>query len=170
MTFHAIGGEIGNAKFDYLENDMGLVNTKQDLSVIKQVAALQSMKNAELETVWHKLFDHPPEVASRQYMIGKLAYKIQELAYGGVDSETENKIKAGAKRILTPTDQKKKACRFTPMIGTTITKEYHGKVHEVLVVNDGFAYNNEIYRSLSAIATKIAGTRWNGLKFFGVKK
>lgn len=73
LTFPAIGGEIGNIKFDCLENDMGLANTKQDLSVIKQVAALQSMKNAELETVWHKFFNHPPEVASRQYMMAKLA-------------------------------------------------------------------------------------------------
>ena len=149
---------------------MILENGNGDFHVIKQVMALQNMKSAELEAMWNKYFDHPPEVASRQHMTAKIAYKIQELVYGGVDSETEEKIKACAKKIQTPLDPKKKARKFSPMIGTKITKEYHGKMHEVLVVKDGFAYNNEIYNSLSAIATKISGTRWNGLKFFGVKK
>ena len=149
---------------------MILENVNGDFHVIKQVMALQNMKTAELEAMWNKYFDHPPEVASRQHMTAKIAYKIQELVYGGVDAETEDKIKACAKKIQTPIDPKKKARKFCPMIGTKITKEYHGKMHEVLVVKDGFAYNNEIYNSLSAIATKIAGTRWNGLKFFGVKK
>ena len=43
------------------------------------------------------------------------------------------------------------------------------QVHEVLVINDGFSYYGETYKSLSAIATKITGTKWNGLKFFGVQ-
>ena len=145
-------------------------NANEDLNVIKQVMALQDMKSSELETVWSKFFDYPPEVSSRQHMIAKLAYKIQELAYGGVDDETENKIKTSARKIQTLRDQKKKARKFSPMIGTKITKKYHGQVYEVLVVKDGFAYNNEIYNSLSAIATKIAGSRWNGLTFFGIKK
>lgn len=149
---------------------MLLENVNEDLSVIKQVMALQDMKSSELETIWSKFFDHPPEVSSRQHMIAKLAYKIQELAYGGVDDETENKIKACARKIQTPKDQKKKTRKFSPMIGTKITKEYRGRVYEVLVVKDGFAYNDEIYTSLSAIARKISGTRWNGLTFFGIKK
>jgi hypothetical protein len=54
------------------------------------------------------------------------------------------------------------------MIGTKIMKEYKGNVIEVLVVPDGFSYAGEIYKSLSSIATRITGTKWNGLKFFGV--
>ena len=89
------------------------------------------------------------------------------MAYGGVDSETEEKIKSCAKKIQTPIDSKRTR-EFSPMVGTKITKEYHGKPHEVFVVKEGFSYNNEIYKSLSAIASKIAGTKWNGLKFFAV--
>ena len=68
------------------------------------------------------------------------------------------------------TTQSKKTRKFSPIIGTKITKKYGDKIHEVLVVNDGFSYEGTVYTSLSAIATKIMGTRWNGLKFFGVKK
>ena len=50
-----------------------------------------------------------------------------------------------------------------------IVKDYNGTLLEVLVVQDGFAYNGEVFKSLSAVAKKITGTNWNGLRFFGVK-
>ena len=62
----------------------------------------------------------------------------------------------------------KKSHKFSPMIGTKITKKYNDQMIEIVVVNNGFAYDGEVYKSLSAIATKITGTKWNGLKFFGV--
>ena len=99
-------------------------------------------------------------------MIAKIAYRIQELAYGGVDEATKSKIQAAAREIKRPKAGNRK--RFNPMIGTKIMKEYKGKMIEVLVVNDGFSYSGEVYKSLSSIATKITGTKWNGLKFFGV--
>ena len=142
-------------------------NGNKDLSVIKQVVALQNMRSCDLEAMWDKFFNHPPEVASRQHITAKLAYKIQEMAYGGVDSKTEEKIKSCAKEIPTLVELKKTR-KFSLMVGTKITKEYHGKLHEVFVVKEGFSYNSEIYKSLSAIASKIAGTKWNGLKFFAV--
>ena len=98
-------------------------------------------------------------------MISKIAYKIQKLAYGGVDPATEEKIREQAKKISLKNKNKKK---FQPQIGTKIVKEYHDKTYEVLVVDDGFAYEGEVFKSLSAIANKITGTKWNGLKFFGV--
>ena len=117
------------------------------------------------------MFDENPEIMSRKYMIAKIAYKIQELAYGGLDDETENKIRNCAKEVTKEkTVTAKKMRKFSPLIGTKITKEYRDKIHEVLVVNDGFSYEGTVYKSLSAIATKIAGTKWNGLKFFNVSK
>jgi hypothetical protein len=54
------------------------------------------------------------------------------------------------------------------MIGTRIVKEYRGKMHEVTVVSDEFAYSGAIFSSLSAVAQKITGTKWNGIKFFNL--
>ncbi|MBO7453855.1 MAG: DUF2924 domain-containing protein [Alphaproteobacteria bacterium] len=142
-------------------------NTKNDLSIIKQIIALQSMDENSLRNMWDKFFDYKPEVSSRQHMISKIAYKIQELAYGGVDPDTEEKIREQAKKTSLKNQKKKK--KFQPQIGTKIVKEYHDKTYEVLVVNDGFAYEGNVFKSLSAIANKITGTKWNGLKFFGVK-
>ena len=141
----------------------------EDLSVIKKVAKLQCMTLKELDEVWRSMFDHAPEITSRKYMIGKIAYKIQEQVYGSLDVETENKMKACAKKTESKTKGTTKPRKFCPMIGTKIVKEYRDKIHEVVVVNDGFSYEGTVYTSLSAIATEIAGTKWNGLKFFGVK-
>lgn len=141
----------------------------EDLEVIKQITRLQGMSKPELHATWDKFFDHPPEILSNQHMIAKLAYRIQELAYGDLDSETEKKIADCAKESMKGCVKNKKSKKFSPMIGTKIMKEYHDKMHEVLVVNNGFAYNGEVFKSLSAIATKITGTKWNGLKFFNLK-
>ena len=139
---------------------------RQDLNIIKRIMALQDKKKEELKELWKKMFDHVPAISSREHMIAKIAYRIQELAYGGVDEATKSKIQAAAKEIKRP----KATCskKFRPMIGTKIMKEYRGNVIEVLVVHDGFSYAGEVYKSLSSIATKITGTKWNGLRFFGV--
>ncbi len=55
------------------------------------------------------------------------------------------------------------------MIGTKIIKEYRGANHEILVVPDGFSYAGEVYKSISAVAMKITGTKWNGVKFFNLR-
>ena len=141
-------------------------NTENDLNIIKQIIALQSMNENSLLSMWDKFFDYKPEVSSRQHMISKIAYKIQELAYGGVDPATEEKIREQARK--TPLKNQKKKKKFQPQIGTKIVKEYHDKTYEVLVVDGGFAYEGDVFKSLSAIANKITGTKWNGLKFFGV--
>jgi hypothetical protein len=141
-------------------------HSEQDLKLIRQIMELQNKKTAELKALWDKMFDRPPAVSSREHMISKLAYRIQELAYGGIDEVTANKIQTAAKKIKNPKNQQ--SGKFNPMVGTKIVKDYKGKLIEVFVVDGGFAYAGEIYKSLSSIATKITGTKWNGLKFFNV--
>ena len=53
--------------------------------------------------------------------------------------------------------------------GTRLIREWQGRTHEVTVLEQGFRWNGETYRSLSAIARAITGTRWNGHVFFGLK-
>ena len=54
--------------------------------------------------------------------------------------------------------------------GTRLERTYNGKKHSVLVKSEGFEYQDKTYASLSQVATKITGTRWNGWAFFGIKK
>ena len=144
---------------------------QDDICTISYIMKLQKQSERELRTIWRIMFDNEPEIISRKYMIGRLAHKIQELAHGnGIDPEIENKIKACAKKLTREkTIASKKEHKFNPIAGAKIVKEYKGNVYEIMVVEDGFSYAGIVYKSLSAIATKITGTKWNGLKFFGVK-
>ena len=136
-----------------------------DLTVIKQIIALKYKSLDELSQLWSKMYNRPPAFRTRQYMMQKLAYRIQELAYGGLDVSTEQKLVAAAQSIDT---RRQKGKKYAPSVGTKIVKEYKGRTYEVFAVEDGFAYGGAVYKSLSAVATKITGTKWNGLKFFGI--
>ena len=56
-----------------------------------------------------------------------------------------------------------------PLAGTRLVREYQGIAHTVTARADGFEYQGRPYKSLSAIARHITGTRWNGLLFFGLR-
>lgn len=64
----------------------------------------------------------------------------------------------------------KKLQTKSSLTGKRLLREYNGKTHEVKVLEQGYDYNNKIYKSLSSIAYEITGTRWNGKRFFGVCK
>ena len=136
---------------------------ENDLSIVKQVIALKNLSLSELDKLWSKMFDAPPAFRTKNYMIPKLAYKIQELAYGGIDAETEKKLKYEANHL-------EKGKKYSPMVGTKIVKEYKGKMLEVTVVEEGFSFEGNIFKSLSAVAQKITGTKWNGPRFFNVNE
>ena len=55
-------------------------------------------------------------------------------------------------------------------IGARLRREWQGGIVEVVVTEDGFAWQGHVYPSLSAAATAIAGTRWNGPRFFGLRQ
>ena len=48
-------------------------------------------------------------------------------------------------------------------------REWKGRQHRVMVMTDGVAWNGKTYRSLSAVAFAMTGTRWNGPRFFGLR-
>jgi hypothetical protein len=54
-------------------------------------------------------------------------------------------------------------------VGSVIVREYQRKLHEVMVVPDGFLWQGQIYSSLSTIALRITGTSWSGRRFFGLR-
>ena len=59
---------------------------------------------------------------------------------------------------------------FHPTPGTLFTREYHGKVHQVIATADGqYEFEGRPYRSLSMIAREITSSRWSGPVFFGLK-
>jgi len=56
------------------------------------------------------------------------------------------------------------------MPGTRLLREWNGRQYEVVAKENGFELEGEFFNSLSAVATKITGVKWNGPVFFGLRK
>ncbi len=143
-------------------------------SVLAQLAALSSMSMADLRVKWRMLSDSDlPHSFGRTMLIGRLAYRIQELAFGGHKPVTVARLDALAcqidRTVKSGGKVKARAPRDRPVVGTRLIREWRGVEHCVTVRVDGYEYQGRPYRSLSAIARAIAGSRWNGWAFFGLR-
>jgi len=112
-----------------------------------------------------------PPPFNRRYLESRLAYRIQELAYGGLKSEAIRRLERLGEE-LDGGDRAKRSIRpdrDRPITGTRLLREWQGVEQIVTVTADGFEWQGRPYKSLSAIAHAITGTRWNGWVFFGLK-
>ena len=136
-----------------------------------RVAALRTTPTPELKKQWRELFASEPPPFNRRYFETRLAYRIQELAYGGLKPETIRRLERIGEE-LDGGDRKKRGMRLDrdrPITGTRLLREWQGVEYVVTVTADGFDWQGRPYKSLSAIARAITGTRWNGWTFFGLK-
>jgi len=136
-------------------------------SVVAQVTELQTMGMDALKERWKALFNTEPPTQNRAHLVKRLAYRIQELAYGGLPEEAKAELKEIA---LSQEQESKRPRRDGPVAGTRFVREWGGERHEVTVTRDGYEYRGRPFKSLSAVARTITGTRWNGRLFFGLRK
>ena len=138
--------------------------------VLSRLAALQTASAAELKDQWRALFGKEPPPFNRPYLVSRLSYRVQELAYGGLKPETRARLEAlgeqldGGNVVL-----RRIRADSRPLAGTRLIREWQGVQHVVTVRINDFEFEGRPYRSLSAIARHITGTRWNGWTFFGLK-
>jgi Protein of unknown function (DUF2924) len=139
-------------------------------TVLAQLAALKDAPAPALKAKWRALFDMEPPPYNRRFLESRLAYRIQELAYGGLKSETVERLRALGKQYDgKPGARPKVRTERLPIAGTRLIREWQGVEHCVTVRGDDFEYQGRPYKSLSAIAREITGVRWNGWVFFGLK-
>jgi hypothetical protein len=145
-------------------------------TTLKQLTELPDLSTAQLKEKWRVLFGNEPPQYNRPFLIKRLAYRVQELAYGGLSEQTRQKLNdvleaTGHDDIATPrkpapTPPKRKV---NPIAGTRFIRDWNGQRIEVLAVDNGFEYDGRMYRSLSAIAREVTGANWNGPAFFGLR-
>jgi hypothetical protein len=91
--------------------------------------------------------------------------------YGGLKKETIERLEAlGEQLDGGKIEMRRKCADDHPISGTQLVREYQGVEHCVTVRDADFEYQGRPYKSLSAVARAITGTRWNGLVFFGVRR
>ena len=139
--------------------------------VLARLAALKAMSVNDLKTEWQVLYGGAAPNNSRAFLEGRLAYRIQELTFGGPDRETRRMLDLLADEVEgTLTTKKQITDPRNPVTGTKLIREWDGVAHTVTVLKDGFDWQGRRYKSLSAVARAITSTRWNGYRFFGLRE
>lgn len=134
-----------------------------DAKVTSKLAALELLTMEELKPQWRKYFDSDPVRFQRDYMVRRIAYQIQARAYGGLSKTIKNKLKR-----LADDGQVTVREQVQVVLGTRLMREYKGERIYVAVLEDGFEFKSKRYKSLTAIATELVGSRTSGPKFFGL--
>jgi hypothetical protein len=125
-----------------------------------EVEAIAGLDLEGLRRHWARRYGAPPSLRSVAILRMLLAWRVQADALGGLDEAT--------RRILA----RKGAVRAEGLelgIGARLTRTWQGREVEVVVEANGFRCAGALYPSLSAAATAIAGSRWNGPRFFGLR-
>ena len=135
----------------------------------EQIGALEALSIEHLHSRWTEAYGMPPPLrASRELLLRGLAQRLQEDALGGLTPALRRRLARLAVALERDgSDRLFSAPRIKP--GTRLLRQWRGELHQVTVLESGFAYRGERYLSLSAIARAITGTRWSGPTFFGLK-
>jgi hypothetical protein len=141
--------------------------TSRDLEAARRLEALCDLTPDELRKEWRRLYRSQPPRLSRDLLVRAIAYRIQELRYGGLSKATHRKFAALVEARESGVDATINGAQRI-RAGALLVREWNGRTHTVTVGEDGFCYAGRNYRSLSAIAREITGARWSGPRFFGV--
>jgi len=139
-------------------------------TAVAQVHELPSLPFAEIKALWRKLFGGETPTHNRQFLERRIAYKLQEVEFRKVDPGLLERNNKKIASLIATGKLRKRDRDFHPTPGTLFTREYHGKVHQVIATADGqYEFEGRPYRSLSMIAREITSSRWSGPVFFGLK-
>ena len=139
-------------------------------TVLRQVAELAKLPIDGLKERWRVLYGTEPPANNPDYLVRRLACRIQELAFGGLSPQVADRLRKAADDVDERPAPARKRSTSLPVAGTRLVREWNGNRYEVVVGADGFVFDGRPYRSLTAIAKEITGAHWNGKLFFGVAK
>lgn len=157
------------------------------MNIGKEVAALKRMTVAELRGRYAEVTGEETRCRQKDYLVRRITWRLQANQEGDISERARKRaeeLAMGADVRLTPPREKADPANGPtrtgtvlvsqddrlPMPGAVITREYKGEAIEVRVLPDGFEYEGEFYRTLSAVAKKVTGTHWNGYHFFRLGK
>jgi hypothetical protein len=157
-----------------------------DRAMIAAMEQLRGVTVAALRTKYREVFGEESKSSNKQFLFRRIAWRMQANAEGGLSERARRRATEIADeadlRIRAPKSfstesasggewsdgsQRQRDCRL-PAPGTLLTRRVEDRQVVVKVLGDGFEYESRRYRSLSAIAREVTGTRWNGLLFFGL--
>lgn len=155
-----------------------------DPTVWTEIEQLRKLKTAALRAKYREVFGAESRSSNKQFLCRRIAWRLQARSEGDLSEraklraaeiadDAEIRMRAPKHFVTAPlggpphrTRRRPQRDWRLPKAGTALMRDYHGQQVVVLVAPDGFEYQGRSYRSLSAIAREVTGTRWNGLAFF----
>lgn len=161
--------------------------------VSRQVAALEQMNVGQLRERYAEVFGEAARSGNRRWLLRRVAWRLQALAEGDLVSRAIDQSRQRAGELARDADLRLRPPKGpvvpalvqggvasspmpiqrderVPPPGTKLTRQFKGRVYLVNILPNGFEYDGEVYRSLSAVAHTITGSHWNGMLFFGLTK
>lgn len=155
-----------------------------EINIQHELATLERLTTTELTQRYAELHGQPVRTRHRQYLIRKIAWRLQAMAEGDLSerarqraaelaNDADVRVMPPRQRALPPPAYQRVASvpRFNdprlPAPGTAIERKYKGQALRVIVLPDGcFEYAGERYKTLTAVAKAITGSHLNGYRFF----
>jgi hypothetical protein len=157
------------------------------VEVEREIVALDTLATKALQQRWRELYktEAPPRIRPG-FLRRAIAYRLQELAFGGLKPQTRRQLQKLAAQMRSQREPANTVSslasshRTPPRTiilprrvlspGTRLMREWNGSTEIVEVVAEGFVWRDRPYRTLSAVAVAITGTKWSGPKFFGLAR
>lgn len=132
-----------------------------------QIAALATFSSAQLRAEWRRLWKEVAPPLAHDLLRRGIAWRLQEKVHGGLSRSTQKELQRLATQIERGGDLNSERAAKP---GTRLVRQWHGRTYHVLVLEDGYIFEDRRYTSLSQIAEAITGTHWSGPRFFGLKR
>jgi hypothetical protein len=168
--------------------DSGVKTSGEEVAAVedavgRQIESLRKLKTRELRTRYQDLFGEASPSFHGAHLFRRIAWRLQAEAEGDLSERARRRAAELANdadlRLRAPqsfwreieghTECPNRDARLPPA-GTLVERVYRGQILRVTVLANGFEYQGKPYASLSAIAQRATGTRWNGFHFFGLKQ
>jgi len=133
---------------------------------LQSLSMLNDMTLSELQDLWRRLYGAAAPRISQDLIRCGIAYRLQEKKLGKLDRRTSGYLKRYRYDKVTLTPKPTLAPKLS--VGTKLVRDWHGVGHSVTVIEDGFEYDGQHWKSLTAIARHITGAKWSGPRFFGL--
>lgn len=150
--------------------------------ITEQIMSLKDRSLEELKSEYEEVFSGEKTTSNNKvFLWRKIAWRLQELEHGGISTETKSRIDTLIKdhdpinhktlRAQSAGSKESPKGRDTrlPIPGTVITKKYKDQLIEVKVLDSGFEFKGQHYRTLTKIAEEITGSHWSGFNFFNLE-
>lgn len=159
------------------ESRMSEVKRHRNTPIWREIDALRHQTVGQLRVKYLEVFRQESRSNNQKFLVRRIAWRMQANAEGGLSERARERAIAVAEeadlRIRAPQSFLKELAQGNrdprlPVVGTFLNREFQGRTISVEVLDKGFRYEEQVYRSLSAVARQVSGVQWNGFAFFSL--